>query len=289
MNKRILIMVTLLLCGLPASAQEDAFDPQSANFDNQQSFQGGFGQQQPMQPMQQQFQPMQGYAQRQYSQMPQMQQYNGFNQMQNYGQQPMQQMPQQMQQFNGFNQMQNYGQQPMQQMNPFQQRLQQMQQMQGMQGMQPQMGGQRPNLFQMLMGGGQAQQAPVQKPPENPFSPQSLLRTFLGGTPSGTPGAAGDQQALGTAQSYCQTARDQASQAEACEGRTKYGDKGARMSAASEAQNHANAARGAANSATSAAAGHFSAAQDAAAQARNAADRAQAAADRARYNASTAN
>lgn len=122
----------------------------------------------------------------------------------------------------------------------------------------------------------------------NPFGMRNLLKTFLGETPgAGGSNSAIDGAALGNAQSQCQVARDQACQAEGDEGRTMYGDKGSRQSAAYSAQCHADAARAAADRATGIAYGKSSSVNDAAAQARDAAARAQAAADRARYNAST--
>lgn len=122
----------------------------------------------------------------------------------------------------------------------------------------------------------------------NPFTMQNLLKIFLGETPGGGTNPANDSAAIGNARSQCQVANDQASQAEGAEGRTKYGSKSSRNSAAYSAQCHADAARAAADRATGIAAGKSQAANDAAAQARNAAARAQAAADRARYNAATA-
>lgn len=277
--RKLLVAVTLALTTMTpaARAQYDAFSPSSLPSYEQD---GDTMVNAPM-PMQQRMPVQRGYGyfpqQQQMQQMPMMNgyaQYGGMMQqngmMQNgYGQA----MP-----YNQMNSMQGMNQ--MQGMNP----------MQAMFGKNQMQGMQRPNLMQMFFGNGQQQQQQQPaKPPENPFSPRSLLRSFLGDTGSSAPaGAAGDQQALSTARSNCQIANDQAAQAEGCEGRTRYGDKGGRMSAASEAQGHANEARAAASRATSAAAGHFSPANDAAAQARNAADRAQAAADRARYNADTA-
>jgi hypothetical protein len=160
----------------------------------------------------------------------------------------------------------------------------------------PQAGGQNGNLLKMFLGGGQPQQAPMVQQQSaaqsNPFTAQNLLKAFMGGTPStGTDGNASNYNsgAVGNAQSNLQTARDQAAQAESACSRASYGEKSYRSSAASEAQDHANAARAAADRATSAAYGQSSSANDYAAQARNAADRAQAAADRAQYNASTGN
>ena len=147
----------------------------------------------------------------------------------------------------------------------------------------------QPGLLQSLFGGASKPKEPP-KPPENPFTPGSILKTFFGkpGSDDKTEAAkAADQQALNTAQEYLQTANDQAQQAEDAASRAGYGNSNSRSSAAEEAQNHANAARAAADTATNAAAGHSEGANDYASQARNAADRAQAAAGRARYNAST--
>lgn len=138
------------------------------------------------------------------------------------------------------------------------------------------------NLFQQRTSGTQRSATPAQ----NPFkmSRQDLLKMFLGG--SGSSSASANPQKFYDASAALQSAVDQAAQAEAAASRASYGsDQGARLSAAAEAQNHANAARGAADQATSVAAGGSSEAQDAAAQARNAADRAQYAADRAAANA----
>jgi hypothetical protein len=142
---------------------------------------------------------------------------------------------------------------------------------------------QRPNLLSIFMGGS-PQPAAQPKPPENPFSGGNLLKTFFGGSNgSGTP--AQEASILGDAQSDLQTARDQAAQAEDASSRASSGDRGSRLSAASEAQYHANAAREAADRAYNRASGHSSGANDAASQARAEANRAQAAADRAHYNA----
>jgi hypothetical protein len=120
------------------------------------------------------------------------------------------------------------------------------------------------------------------------FTKQDILKIMFGGSSgSGDSGqSARNSSALGNAQSQLQVARDQAAQAENAASRASYGsDKGARLSAASEAQNHANAARAAADNASSSAYGTTLEASDYAAQARNAANRAQAAADRAQANA----
>jgi hypothetical protein len=132
--------------------------------------------------------------------------------------------------------------------------------------------------------------APAQQSPfPGKLTKQDILRMFMGGS---APGGSNQQQsqrnssALYSAQSQLQIARDQAAQAESAASRASYGsDKGARLSAASEAQNHANAARAAADQASSTAYGTSNDASDAAAQARNEANRAQAAADRAQANA----
>lgn len=163
--------------------------------------------------------------------------------------------------------------------------------------MMPGSGGMRPAVMNGgFMPPGMQMPAQLQMRPQatagenNPFSMRNLLKTFLGETPAaGGSNSANDSAALGNAQSQCQVARDQACQAEGDEGRTMYGDKGSRQSAAYSAQCHADAARAAADRATGLAYGKSSSVNDAAAQARDAAARAQAAADRARYNASTYN
>lgn len=164
-------------------------------------------------------------------------------------------------------------------------------------GMMPSNAGMQPGMMNRgFMPPGMQMPAQMQMRPQatggdnNPFSMRNLLKTFLGETPgAGGSNSANDSAALGNAQSQCQVARDQACQAEGDEGRTMYGDKGSRQSAAYSAQCHADAARAAADRATGLAYGKSSSVNDAAAQARDAAARAQAAADRARYNASTYN
>lgn len=152
-------------------------------------------------------------------------------------------------------------------------------------------GGMRPVMTngRFMPSGLMGMQAQPQQTPVNnsPFGMRNLLKAFLGETPGAGSNNANDAAALGYARSQCQAAKDQACQAEGDEGRTKYGDKGARQSAAYSAQCHADAARAAADRATGLAYGKSSAVNDAAAQARAAAVRAQAAADRARYNAAT--
>jgi len=135
-----------------------------------------------------------------------------------------------------------------------------------------------------LFGAPKPKPAPPPADP-NPFSMPNLFKTFFGGD-SSNQNAAQNAEKLGTAQSYMQTAVDQASIAESARERASSGsDKDAKLSAASEARYAASAARAAANSATEAAAGGTSEANDAASQARDAADRAQAAADQATANA----
>lgn len=167
------------------------------------------------------------------------------------------------------------------------------------QGMVNQPGMMRPNMLNNMMSGGVQQRqglfngSPARPMNQNPFTPQNLLKTFLGGSPNtgsgGSGGTVDDSAAVGNAQSQLQIARDQAAQAEGDAGRASYGERSSRKSAAYSAQCHADAARAAADRATSIAGGHSLAANDAAAQARNAANRAQAAADRASYNANTGN
>lgn len=131
-------------------------------------------------------------------------------------------------------------------------------------------------------------QAGAMQQPQNIFTPQNLLRVFLGGSPSGGTGNQSSNRPmhLGDIQSNLQRARDQCQQAENDAERANQGkDKGLRLSAASSAQYHANDARGAAERAESMAYSGTQQEKDYAQQARNAANRAQSAADRARYNA----
>lgn len=146
----------------------------------------------------------------------------------------------------------------------------------------------QPGAQSNMMGMQRPQMFPAAPPANsNPFTMQNVLKIFLGETPGGRTNLPNDSAAVGNARSQCQVANDQASQAEGDEGRTKYGSKSSRQSAAYSAQCHADAARAAADRATGIAAGKSQAAKDAAVQARNAAARAQAAANRARYNAAT--
>ena len=120
---------------------------------------------------------------------------------------------------------------------------------------------------------------------QNPFklTRQDILRIFLGGDLSNSQG---NSQAVYGVRENLQRASNEAEQAESASSRAGYeGDRDSRLSAASEAQNHANAARAAADEATSEAASGTSEAKDAAASARAEADRAQAAADRAHASA----
>lgn len=107
--------------------------------------------------------------------------------------------------------------------------------------------------------------------------------------PAPQAGASGDSQAEYNAQEKRRQAFNKEQQARDALARTRYGDRSSRLSAASEAQQDANAARYAANQATSFAEGHSLEANNYAAQARNAADRAQEWANQARYNADTYN
>ena len=108
----------------------------------------------------------------------------------------------------------------------------------------PGSGGMRPAVMNGgFMPPGMQMPAQLQMRPQatagenNPFSMRNLLKTFLGETPAaGGSNSANDSAALGNAQSQCQVARDQACQAEGDEGRTMYGDKGSRQSAAYSAQ-----------------------------------------------------
>lgn len=124
-------------------------------------------------------------------------------------------------------------------------------------------------------------------PGQSPFgrlTKQDILRIFLGGSSSGS--SSQNPQKYYDASSNRQVALDQASQAESAAARASYGtNRDAKLSAAAEARNHANAARAAADRATSAAYGGSNEAQDAAAQARDAANRAEYAANQADANA----
>jgi len=139
----------------------------------------------------------------------------------------------------------------------------------------------------------QPQKVPSQRPFEqqfnNPFTPQNILKTFLGGSGSG-PGTGKqiDPSAVGSAEGNLQTARDQEQQAvDVCNSIGGQSDKGTRENLASQAQYHANAAREASDRIYSASNNNSNSSRlsDLAAQARAAADRAQEQANRARAKA----
>ncbi|MBX9570064.1 MAG: hypothetical protein K2X77_14285 [Candidatus Obscuribacterales bacterium] len=96
-----------------------------------------------------------------------------------------------------------------------------------------------------------------------------------------------DAAKVNSCQQYMQCAIDQKAQAENAASRANSGNRDSRLSAASQAQYHADSARNWADKTASTAYGASSLAQDAAARARDAANRAQEAANRARYNAET--
>lgn len=96
-----------------------------------------------------------------------------------------------------------------------------------------------------------------------------------------------DAAKVNSCQQYMQCAIDQKAQAENAASRANSGTRDSRLSAASQAQYHADAARNWADKTASTAYGASSLAQDAAARARDAANRAQEAANRARYSAET--
>lgn len=106
-------------------------------------------------------------------------------------------------------------------------------------------------------------------------------------TADGGVGQNDDAAKVNSCQQYMQCAIDQKAQAESAASRANSGTRDARLSAASQAQYHADSARNWADKTTSTAYGASSLAQDAAARARDAANRAQEAANRARYNAET--
>ena len=96
-----------------------------------------------------------------------------------------------------------------------------------------------------------------------------------------------DAAKVTSCQQFMQCAIDQKAQAETAASRTSSGTRDSRLSAASQAQYHADAARNWADKAAGTAYGASQLAQDAVARARDAASRAQEAANRARYNAET--
>lgn len=96
-----------------------------------------------------------------------------------------------------------------------------------------------------------------------------------------------DAAKVNSCQQLMQCAIDQKAQAEGAASRANSGTRDSRLSAASQAQYHADAARNWADKTASTAYGASSLAQEAAARARDAANRAQEAANRARYNAET--
>ena len=100
-------------------------------------------------------------------------------------------------------------------------------------------------------------------------------------------GPSDDAAKVNSCQQYMQCAIDQKAQAENAASRANTGTRDSRLSAASQAQYHADSARNWADKTASTAYGASSLAQDAAARARDAANRAQEAANRARYSAET--
>lgn len=121
---------------------------------------------------------------------------------------------------------------------------------------------------------------------KNPASAKKK-RKKLASTAAAAGGQTDDAAKVNSCQQYMQCAIDQKAQAESAASRANSGTRDSRLSAASQAQYHADAARNWADKTASTAYGASSLAQDAAARARDAANRAQEAANRARYSAET--